>query len=171
MGWVRMQRDMPKTAVEMSVLAWSIPPCCLSIHLSQCSALPTATISSSAEVSWETSCVLATAYFSGHCRAALAPSIFHCPNAHLNGCSIVSVNLNSACTFSLLSLEIHVLAHPLEQLRPSMKGSMALLCSATVPRDSWQQTQPCRFPYSWVSINCSIHPFAKHWSPPAADCV
>lgn len=59
------------------------------------------------EVSWETSCGSATAGL-----LCLHP-IFHSSwgSSH---CGIDSVSWNSACSLSLLSLEIHVLAHPLE---------------------------------------------------------
>lgn len=69
-----------------------------------------------------------------------------CPFFHLPQSSSrllrhsVSVSLNSARTPSLPSLEIRVLAHPLEQLQPSVKGGTALIRSAAAPRDSRQQT-------------------------------
>lgn len=99
------------------------------------------------------------------------PSSIH-PGAHLSSCGTVS--LNSACTLSLLSLEIHVLAHPLEQLQPSMNGGNLQCCRAQglvaadvtlqVPLQlALHQLFHCPFsgsPYSWICISCSIPPFA-----------
>lgn len=66
--------------------------------------------------------------------------LFHWTWSSSHCCDMISVSLNSACTLSLLSSEICVLAHPLEQLHPSVNGSTVLLCSAAVLRDSLQQT-------------------------------
>lgn len=148
-------------AMQVSVQGWSGPPCCCLI---QHNVLPTAVISGSTECFHKK---LAVFYLM---RGPLAPTgllrlglFFHLPwsSSQLLWHSL-SVSLNSACTFSLLSSEIRVSAHPLEQLQPSVKGGPVLICSAAVPRDSLQQTWPCRFPYSLAFHQGSVYPSVVH---------
>lgn len=128
----------------------SMPLICSSKH----DVLPTAAISSSAKSFYEKLAAfsplpgpLATAGLLRLCPFfrspwSLAQLLWHS----------LSVSLNSACTLSLLSVEIRVLAHALEQLQPSVKGGAALARGAAAPRDSQQQASPCRFPHRWVCI-------------------
>lgn len=121
------------------------------------------------ELSWETSCVLATACSSGHCRAALPPS--HLP--------FVLMLISAVVAQSLCQPELCLYPFPSE-LRDPCFGTSPWTALAKREGRSGAALQCCsaqglvaadedlQVPLHLGLHQGSTRPFAQHWSPSAA---